>query len=99
MDFAAYSNFACKCREIDLIISNSDNFLVFVEAYYRRQTAYGKAAETETNAKQASIQKTSAYFLKSYRTLASPPCRFNVTAISYCNSTQEKIEWIESAFI
>ena len=99
MDFAAYSNFACTCREIDLIISNSDNFLVFVEAYYRRQTGYGKAAETETNAKQASIQKTSAYFLKSYRALASPPCRFNVTAISYCNSTQEKIEWIENAFI
>ena len=99
MDFAAYSNFAYKCREIDLIISNSDNFLVFVEAYYRRQTGYGKAAETETNAKQASIQKNFCLLFKIISTLASHPCRFNVTAISYCNSTQEKIEWIENAFI
>ena len=50
-------NFACTCREIDLIVSKSDNVLAFVEVHYRRQIGFGSSAETESSTKQARIQK------------------------------------------
>ena len=86
-------NFRCRSGEIDLIMRDGED-LVFVEVRYRKQDAFGSAAETISAGKKARIIRTASYYLQ--RQPLEPPCRFDVVAVR--GVTTRSIEWIRDAF-
>ncbi len=92
------SNFFSRCGEIDLIMRDND-YLVFIEVRYRKQTDYGHPLETITYSKQQKILKTVQYFLLKHPEFSSLPCRIDAVAISAGKHhyAEENIEWIRNA--
>lgn len=91
------SNFFSRRGEIDLIMRDNE-YLVFIEVRYRKQSNYGHPLETITYSKQQKILKTIQYFLLKHPQLNSLPCRIDAVAISGADGrTGEKIEWIKNA--
>jgi len=91
------ANFSCKHGEIDLIMHDNE-FLIFIEVRYRKQTHFGHPLETINYAKQKKIIKTSQYFLIKYPQYNHLPCRIDAVAInSQTQSGQEQIDWIKNA--
>ena len=90
-------NFSCKCGEIDLIMRDNE-FIVFVEVRYRKQTQFGHPLETIDYKKQQKIIKTIQYFLMKQPEYSQYPCRIDAVAInSQTQSGQEQIQWIKNA--
>ena len=77
--------------EVDLILSEPDGTLVFIEVRSRRGASHGGAAASVNAAKQRSLVLAAQHFLQTQRTL--PPCRFDVVAID-----GEQIVWLRAAF-
>ena len=77
--------------EIDLILSERDGTLVFVEVRVRRGLSHGGAAATIDGFKRRSLVLAAHHFLLGYAT--PPPCRFDVVAID-----GERMEWLRGAF-
>lgn len=77
--------------EIDLILRDRDDCLVFVEVRVRRGAAHGGAAATVTAGKQRRIVRAAQTYLLRF---ASPPrCRFDVVAID-----GDELHWLPGAF-
>ncbi|MCW9022255.1 MAG: YraN family protein, partial [Sedimenticola sp.] len=55
-------NYRCKMGEIDIIMKDQDS-LVFVEVRYRKQNAFGSAAESVTTTKQKKIIRAAYHYL------------------------------------
>lgn len=90
-------NFACKCGEIDLIMLDNE-FLVFIEVRYRKQTQFGHPLETIDYKKQQKIIKTIQYFLMKQPEYNRFPCRIDAIAIhTQVQSGQDQIQWIKNA--
>jgi len=90
-------NFSCKCGEIDLIMKDNE-FIVFIEVRYRKQTQFGHPLETIDYKKQQKIIKTIQYFLMKKPEYRQYPCRIDAVAInSQTQSGQEQIQWIKNA--
>lgn len=90
-------NFSCKCGEIDLIMQDNE-FLVFVEVRYRKQTQFGHPLETINYKKQQKVIKAVQYFLMAQPKYNQFPCRIDAVAIhSQIQSGQEQIQWIKDA--
>ena len=97
------SNFHCRRGEIDLIMQDSDNTLVFIEVRFRQNSCYGNAAETVGRKKQERIRTSASLFLHAnpgYRKLS---CRFDVVGISprpslEASSEEFEINLIRNAF-
>lgn len=87
-------NYRCKMGEIDIIMKDQDS-LVFVEVRYRKQNAFGSAAESVTATKQKKIIRAAYHYLQAHHQ-QNTACRFDVLAISGVQS--ERIEWIPNAF-
>jgi putative endonuclease len=77
--------------EIDLILSEPDGTLVFVEVRARAGAAGGGAAASVGRAKQQRIVFAARHYL--LRHASPPPCRFDVVAID-----DGRIEWLKGAF-
>ncbi len=91
------TNFSCKYGEIDLIMHDNE-FLVFIEVRYRKQTQFGHPLETINLAKQKKIIKTIQYFLVKYPKYSHLPCRIDAVALnSQVQSGEEQIDWIKNA--
>ena len=103
------SNFSCKSGEIDLIMHDNE-FLVFIEVRYRRQTRFGHPLETINYAKQKKIIKTIQYFLMKNPAYHQYPCRIDAVALHSQSQTEQnslndkkensgsvKIEWVKNA--
>jgi putative endonuclease len=84
-------NYRCKCGEIDLILSTTDQTLVFVEVRARQNSQFGGAVASITASKQAKLRRTAEHFLLSCHPI--PPCRFDVLAFE----GQQPV-WIQNAF-
>lgn len=94
------SNYLCKLGEIDLIMSEAGQFLVFVEVRYRRQHTFGDAVATIDHRKQRKIRLTAAHFLATHPGLARFPCRFDVVGVSLNTQPGEmRFDWIRNAFM
>lgn len=91
-----HRNYNCKLGEIDLIAQDATT-LVFIEVRYRKNNAFGTAAETVTEIKQQKIIRTAQFFLQTRSWAAQLPCRFDVIAMSQQNGGLN-IEWIKDAF-
>ena len=88
-------NYRCRRGEIDLIMRDGDS-LVFVEVRYRHRTAFGTAAETVSNSKQARIIHCANCYLTQQRAW-NEPARFDVVCIEG-GLHQRRVEWLQSAF-
>ena len=87
------ANMRVRGGEIDLIMQDQHTW-VFVEVRYRRDDAFGNAAESVTPRKQHRLLLAAAVWLSrrggSFDTSA---CRFDILAI-----TGYRIEWLQDAF-
>jgi putative endonuclease len=90
-------NFACKMGEIDLITTESNGAIVFVEVRTRADESYTQAQETVTPKKQARLIRTAKYFLKTYK-VKDRPLRFDVVAVVLGHKGRPEIRHYENAF-
>lgn len=94
------SNYLCKLGEIDLIMTEASQFLIFVEVRYRRQHAFGDAVATVDHRKQRKIRLAAAHFLTTHPRLSHFACRFDVVGVSLSNCQGEMhFDWIRDAFM
>lgn len=77
--------------EVDLIMTDRDGTLVFVEVRARRDRLHGGAAASVTHGKQARVAYAAQHYLRRHAT--PPPCRFDVVAIEGAG-----LEWLRGAF-
>ncbi|MBT3347751.1 MAG: YraN family protein [Thiotrichales bacterium] len=91
------TNYRFKGGEIDLIMSSSNNTLVFIEVRLRNSKGYGSGADSVTSSKQRKLSRTALHYMQSHQQYEEWNIRFDVISLT---SKLEKydIEWIEEAF-
>jgi len=85
-------NWRCRHGEIDLI-AEEGRTLVFAEVRYRRNSRFGGAAESITDAKQARLVAAAGLYLAGR---PQADCRFDVLLLDALQG--ERIRWIRNAF-
>ena len=87
-------NFLTKVGEIDLIFQQGET-IIFVEVKYRKNDAFGSAAEMVTYAKMRKLVKTAQIWLSQQKCSAhNIDYRFDVIAI---HDSGRDINWIQNA--
>lgn len=86
-------NYHSRHGEIDLVMQDRDS-VVFVEVRYRRQRAYGSAAESVDRRKQSRLIACAQHYLLTHPDRAGQPCRFDVVTIN----GSDGLDWIRNAF-
>jgi putative endonuclease len=81
--------------EIDLVMRERDNTLVFIEVRQRSAQTHGGAGASISVPKQRRVVLAARYFLM--RFASPPPCRFDVLLIDGA-LPQAGIEWLKGAF-
>jgi len=89
-------NFSTKMGEIDLIMQDHDETLVFVEVRSRTRSDYGNALESINETKINKLKRTATLFLQQKGWLFNKNSRFDVIAIDIDQHMQ--IEWVKNAF-
>ena len=89
-------NYRFRGGEIDLIMRDGET-IVFVEVRYRSNPDFGGGAESVTAGKQKRVVATAMHYLQHTQRHASPPCRFDVIAVSDHRRGHD-VEWIPDAF-
>lgn len=90
-------NFRCMAGEIDLIMLERPETMVFVEVRYRKHHHWSNAVESVDYHKQQRIIKAAKLYLSRKRWLNRYHIRFDILAIQG-NSEQPQINWIQNAF-
>ncbi len=90
-------NFACKMGEIDLIGTESNGAIVFVEVKTRADESYTEAQNAVTPKKQGRLIRTAKYFLKIYK-VKDRPLRFDVVAVVLGHKGRPQIRHYKNAF-
>ena len=85
-------NVVCRGGEIDLVMSEPDGALVFVEVRARARSGYGGAAASVVWQKQQRIVRAAQHFLSTHD-VAMPACRFDVIAFE-----RGRLVWLRDAF-
>jgi putative endonuclease len=85
-------NYRCRFGEIDLILREGRT-LVFVEVRYRRNRAFGGAAESITASKREKLLKAARHYMAEHRQF--PACRFDAVLLDGDNAN---VEWVTDAF-
>lgn len=80
-----------RAGEVDLVMSDRDGTLVFVEVRARRDASHGGAAASVSHRKQQRLIFTAQHYLQ--RHASPPPCRFDVVAID-----GDELHWLPAAF-
>lgn len=80
-----------RAGEVDLILTDRDGTLVFVEVRARADTSHGGAAASVTAKKQQRLIYAAQHYL--LRHASPPPCRFDVVAID-----GDQLTWLPGAF-
>ncbi|HEY8877487.1 MAG TPA: YraN family protein [Roseateles sp.] len=80
-----------RAGEVDLIMTDGDGTLVFVEVRARADSSHGGAAASVTTQKQQRLIYAAQHYL--LRHASPPPCRFDVVAID-----GDKLTWLPAAF-
>ena len=89
-------NFNSAYGEIDLVM-NENEVTVFVEVRYRKDIAYGNAADTVDRRKQSKLASTAMFYLQKNKRASKHPCRFDVISITGHPELGD-IQWIPNAF-
>lgn len=77
--------------EIDLIMQDDQETLIFVEVRARNQLTQGGAAASITPTKQRRIVRAAQYYLMQWNKL--PACRFDVVVVE-----GNEMKWLQAAF-
>ena len=77
--------------EIDLVMKDVDNTLIFVEVRHRASAQHGGALASVTRSKQKRIIFAAKYFL--LKLSKTPACRFDVVAVMGSD-----MQWLKAAF-
>ncbi len=77
--------------EVDLIMSDKDGTLVFVEVRQRSRADHGGAAASVSRAKQRKCILGAQHYL--LQLASCPPCRFDVVALD-----GDTLTWLPAAF-
>lgn len=80
-----------RAGEVDLVMTDRDGTLVFVEVRARADSSHGGAAASVTTAKQQRLIYAAQHYL--LRHPSPPPCRFDVVAID-----GTELNWLQGAF-
>ncbi len=89
-----YNNYNCMWGELDLIMLDKQDTLIFVEVRERMNPNYGGAAESITKSKQQKIIKSAMHFLTRFKQYNKHNCRFDVVLFNASNTPS----WIKNAF-
>ena len=93
------TNYQCQLGEIDLVMVDTQQQLVFVEVRYRSQETFGSAIESVTPGKQRKICLTAAHYLIAHPQYTHLACRFDVIGLTPSSiHNVPEIEWIKNAF-
>ncbi len=84
--------------EIDLIMTDADGTLVFIEVRQRARQTHGGAGASISAVKQRRIVFAARHYLMRFKSL--PPCRFDVVLIHGRLGSEDApaIEWLRCAF-
>ncbi|GJM07125.1 MAG: UPF0102 protein [marine bacterium B5-7] len=88
-------NYRCRLGEIDLIMQDQPDELVFVEVRYRKQAQHGDASESVTPTKQRRLILAAEHFLLKNPQYTDRYTRFDVLGL---NGQSAKPDWIKNAF-
>ena len=96
----AGQNFRCKAGEIDLIVTDAESKLIFVEVRFRSSNRFGGASASVTAPKQRRLRNAAKYYLLTHSEFKTHFCRFDVVALSTNRQTNEiDVNWIKAAFV
>lgn len=91
-------NFSCKTGEIDLIMTEADGSIVFVEVRTRESKNFAPPEDTVNKNKQKKIIRAARYFLNKYD-IKDRPLRFDVVAITAGNNKRKpEVRHYKNAF-
>lgn len=90
-------NYRCPQGELDLVMRDGDTLAV-IEVRYRRESGFGKAADTVDARKQAKLLRATQHYLQQNPPLRRLPARFDVVAITEDSDSAPQVEWIKDAF-
>ncbi|MGM0563784.1 MAG: YraN family protein [Pseudomonadota bacterium] len=85
------ANYSAPCGEIDLIMRDANQRLIFVEVRHRSSGDYGGAAASIGPRKQQRLYRTALHYLQKHH-LMNHPCRIDVVAIE-----GDRVQWIPNA--
>ncbi len=91
-------NFSCKTGEIDLVMTDMDGTIIFVEVKTRANESFEDVESAITPIKRRKLLKTGRYFLATYN-IKERPFRFDVVSIVLGESGREQIRHYENAFV
>jgi len=91
-------NFSCKTGEIDLVMTDTDGSIVFVEVKTRADESFGSAEEVITSSKRNKLSRTARYFLATHN-IENRPFRFDVVTIVVGQAGPAQIRHYKNAFV
>ena len=91
-------NFSCKMGEIDLVMSDTNGAIVFVEVKTRRDESFAQAEDAITSAKRARMARAAKYFLKTYN-VRDRQSRFDVVTVVLGQKGPGEIRHYENVFV
>ncbi len=89
-------NYTCAAGELDLIALDSQT-IVFVEVKSRHDETHADPEDTVTVAKRRKLHQVARYWLAGRRA-DSYTCRFDVVAVTLCESGKAQIRHTTDAF-
>lgn len=92
---AANANY--RFGELDLVMLDRDDTLVFVEVRYRRDPHFGGGAMSVDAGKRRKLIRAAQAFLLAHRRYANAACRFDVIEADG-NPEAPRLNWLRDAF-
>ena len=90
-------NFRCRSGEIDLIMVDPDQTVVFVEVKTRAHEDFDAVESVITQAKKTRMIRAARYFLASHK-IQDRPLRFDVVCVIKDPESRTEIRHYDSAF-
>ena len=91
-------NFQCRSGEIDLIMLDQEQALVFVEVKTRAREAFGAVESVITHAKKTRMIRAARYFLATH-SIQDRPLRFDVVCVLKNQDLPPEIRYYGNAFV
>lgn len=91
-------NWAADCGELDLVVSDADGTLVFVEVKTRHSETFAPAAAAVNIKKQRKIARTAKRFLSHFK-MPDRPLRFDVVTVILPDEGPTEIKHYPGAFV
>jgi len=90
-------NYLCKTGELDLVMTEPDGTIVFVEVKTRSSRDIAEPEDSITASKKHRLSGAAQYFLKTQK-IENRPCRFDVVAITLDQTGRETVKHYKNAF-